>query len=161
MRIRQTKDSELKFARGGARHRAGLRSAGSAEAVLSGPHKILCLYHNAFPRYYQLVPVEAVSHQKSPLKKKFPGFCPSESFPSESIPSVSSSTRRPGRSGHRCRATRTAPSGRGLHADGHGVYPVYPAGSGRRWAAESVYPAASGRRWDAQSEHGGFEWVVP
>ena len=32
--IRQTKDSELKFARGGARHRAGLRSAGSAEAVL-------------------------------------------------------------------------------------------------------------------------------
>ena len=78
MRIRQTKDSELKFARGGARHRAGLRSAGSAEAVLSGPHKILCLYHNAFPRYYQLVPVEAVSHQKSPLKKKFPGFCPSE-----------------------------------------------------------------------------------
>ena len=101
MLIRQTKDSELKFARGGARHRAGLRSAGSAEAVLSGPHKILCLYHNAFPRYYQLVPVEAVSHQKSPLKKKFPGFCPSESFPSESIPSVSSSTRRPGRSGQR------------------------------------------------------------
>ena len=81
MRIRQTKDSELKFARGGARHRAGLRSAGSAEAVLSGPHKILCLYHNAFPRYYQLVPVEAVSHQKSPLKKKFPGFCPSEKNP--------------------------------------------------------------------------------
>ena len=79
--IRQTKDSELKFARGGARHRAGLRSAGSAEAVLSGPHKILCLYHNAFPRYYQLVPVEAVSHQKSPLKKKFPGFCPSERNP--------------------------------------------------------------------------------
>ena len=80
--IRQTKDSELKFARGGARHRAGLRSAGSAEAVLSGPHKSLCLYHNAFPRYYQLVPVEAVSHQKSPLKKKFPGFCPSERNPS-------------------------------------------------------------------------------
>ena len=45
--------------------RAGLRSAGPAEAVLSGPHKSLCLYHNAFPRYYQLVPVEAVSHQKS------------------------------------------------------------------------------------------------
>ena len=39
------------------------------------------MYHNAFPRYYQLVPVEAVSHQKSPLKKKFPGFCPSERNP--------------------------------------------------------------------------------
>ena len=159
MLIRQTKDSELKFARGGARHRAGLRSAGSAEAVLSGPHKSLCLYHNAFPRYYQLVPVEAVSHQKSPLKKKFPGFCPSERklCPSETTPSVSSSTRRPGRSGQR----DAHGAGACLHADGHVGYPVYPAVSGRRWAAESVYPAASGRRWAAQSEHGGFERVVP
>ena len=56
--IRQTKDSELKFARGGTRHRAGLRSAGSAGAVLSAPHKSLCLYHNAFPRYYQHEPIQ-------------------------------------------------------------------------------------------------------
>ena len=146
MRIRQTKDSELKFARGGARHRAGLRSAGSAEAVLSGPHKILCLYHNAFPRYYQLVPVEAVSHQKSPLKTKFPGFCPSREKPS-ALPTLSRRCRcRPAHGGRAAPATGAARRARrrGLYADGH---VVYPAGSGRRWAAES--------------EHGGFARVVP
>ena len=145
MRIRQTKDSELKFARGGARHRAGLRSAGPAEAVLSGPHKSLCLYHNAFPRYYQLVPVEAVSHQKSPLKKKFPGFCPSERNPS-ALPKQTRRCRTAHAGGRAAPGTGAARRARrrGLYADGH---VVYPAGSGRRWAAES--------------EHGGFARVVP
>ena len=122
------------------------------------------MYHNAFPRYYQLVPVEAVSHQKSPLKKKFPGFCPSERnpLPFRKYPvgvvqhtPAAGPLRAP-----RCRATRTAPSGRGLHADGHGVYPVYPAGSGR-WAAESVYPAASGRRLGLHADGHGVYPVYP
>ena len=66
------------------------------------------MYHNAFPRYYQLVPVEAVSHQKSPLKTKFPGFCPSREKPS-ALPTLSRRCRcRPAHGGWAAPATGAA-----------------------------------------------------
>ena len=62
------------------------------------------MYQNSFTQRYQLVPVEAVSHQNLKLKRKSARFCPSGSkqvfhCPCETIPSGSLSTRRPGCSG--------------------------------------------------------------
>jgi len=120
------------------------------DAVLSGPHKSLCLYQNSFAQRYQLVPVEAVSQQNLKLKRKSARFCPSGSkqvfhCPCETIPSGSLSTRRPGCSGHRCRAMRTARRP-GLGVDGMAPHRWRVRAPGLGRGRHGVSPGPSLRR---------------